>query len=516
LRGGDHRAPQVVEADDDPNRLARVYLAGQETPGGFALVYHREEFHRWHGRAYRAVPDKEMRADVWEKVKAELNRCNLRDVALWEAAGRVNERGEPTPQPQVIKVTNRLVSDTLGALASCVTVKGKVNPPAWLQVEGAFPAEEMLACANTLVHLPSWVDERPCTHPLTPRFFSPNAIDYDLIPKDWKPPETWISFLAELWAEDGEAIQALQEWFGYCLLPDTSHQKILLIVGPPRSGKGTIARILRALIGADNAAAPTLASLGTNFGLWPLLGKSLAIISDARLSGRTDIAVVLERLLSISGEDAQTVDRKNMAPVTAKLLVRFMILTNELPKVPDPSGALVDRFILLRLTRSWLGKENTKLTAKLLADLPSILVWAMHVWKRLRDRGHFVQPPASARMVCSLRDLASPVGAFVRECCVVQEGAEVPIRDAFAQWKTWCECKGRKEPGTEASFGRDLRAAVPGLDDAQRRRKDTGERIRVYLGIRLKTDKDKKLEQEEEVPDYDPQRETEGETDVPF
>ena len=78
-------------------------------------------------------------------------------------------------------------------------------------------------------------------------------------------------------------------------------------------------------------AAPTLSGLGTNFGLWPLLGKTVAMVQDARLSGRTDSAAVAERLLSISGEDALTVDRKNLSPVTTRLTARFMLLTNELP-----------------------------------------------------------------------------------------------------------------------------------------------------------------------------------------
>ena len=55
--------------------------------------------------------------------------------------------------------------------------------------------------------------------------------------------------------------------------------------------------------------------------------------------------VVVERLLSISGEDAQTVDRKNLSQVTCKLPVRFAILTNELPRLNDASGALVGRIL---------------------------------------------------------------------------------------------------------------------------------------------------------------------------
>jgi putative DNA primase/helicase len=95
----------------------------------------------------------------------------------------------------------------------------------------------------------------------------------------------------------------LQEWFGYIISGQTHLHKILLMVGPSRAGKGVVARILRALIGAANTAGPTLNSLGNDFGLAPLLGKSLAIISDARFTGK-NAAVITERLLSISGEDA--------------------------------------------------------------------------------------------------------------------------------------------------------------------------------------------------------------------
>ena len=41
--------------------------------------------------------------------------------------------------------------------------------------------------------------------------------------------------------------------------------------------------------------------------------------------------MIVERLLTISGENAVTVDRKNLQPLTVKLACRFVILTNELP-----------------------------------------------------------------------------------------------------------------------------------------------------------------------------------------
>lgn len=65
------------------------------------------------------------------------------------------------------------------------------------------------------------------------------------------------------------------------------------MVGPKRGGKGTIGRVLTGLLGAHQVAAPTLASLSTNFGLQPLIGRPLALISDARLSTKADSKIVV-------------------------------------------------------------------------------------------------------------------------------------------------------------------------------------------------------------------------------
>jgi len=61
--------------------------------------------------------------------------------------------------------------------------------------------------------------------------------------------------------------------------------EVPLLVSPSRAGRGVIARILRALIDSANDAGPALNGLGSDLGLAPLLGKSLAVISDARFSG---------------------------------------------------------------------------------------------------------------------------------------------------------------------------------------------------------------------------------------
>jgi putative DNA primase/helicase len=380
-------------------------------------------------------------------------------------------------QPNTARVSN--VVDAIHAVA---IVPAAVRMPAWItETAGAPPAREIVACANGLLHLPTGalLDS-------TPAFFSLNALNFAFNPEAPAPAQ-WLQFLASLWADDSDAIETLQEWFGYCLVSDTRQQKIMLRVGPKRSGKGTIGRVLTALLGQPNVCSPTLASLGQNFGLAPLIGKQLAIIADARLGARADQHAIAERLLSISGEDGITIDRKFRAPWTGTLSARFMIMTNELPRIADASGALASRFIVLTLRRSFLGTEDHGLTDRLLAELPAILNWAIEGWRRLQQRGHFRQPTSSAEAIQELEDLGSPVGAFLRERCAVGQGLTVGCALLFAHWRVWCEDQGRDHPGTAQSFGRDLRAVLPAITTVHPRILGA-ERERHYEGIGLQRD----------------------------
>ena len=281
-------ARKSLELDPaEPLPAARIFIERHYTTDKIRTLHHHAgSFYEWDGSSYRLADTQSLRGKIY---------------VFLETASRRTSRGNLIPfGPNMARVSN--VVDAIQAVAN---VPSSIRPPAWLaDAAERPPAGEMIACANGLLHLPS----RDLS-PTTPAFLSLNALDF---PSDLKAPvpEAWLAFLASLWDSDHEAIQTLQEWFGYCLVADTRQQKILLIVGPKRSGKGTIARVLTGLLGQTNVCAPTLASLGQNFGLAPLIGKQLAIVADARLSSRADQQAIAERLLTISGEDGITADRK--------------------------------------------------------------------------------------------------------------------------------------------------------------------------------------------------------------
>jgi putative DNA primase/helicase len=447
----------------DPAETGHDFLESGKVDGVPRLRFHRGGFVIWTKGRYAELATSEVRGHVIEYVNQSYSHLSA-------------------------NVTNN-VMDQVKAKS---LLSGMILPPAFLgepPVDGngePWLTNEIVVTRNSMIYLPALVaNATDYARPATPRFFTTAALECDFR-LDAPPPTLWLESLCEWFDGDAGSIDALQEAFGYTLVVDTRQQKIFMLIGPPRSGKGTVARVWRAVVGKQNVAGPTLASLATNFGLWPLVAATLAIISDARLSGRADQALIVERLLSISGEDALTIDIKHREPLTTTLATRIVILSNELPRLVDSSGALAKRMILWKFARSFYGRENQALTDKLLAELPGILLWAIEGWRRLRERGYFVQPAAGAELIGELTDLTSPVGMFVRERCHVGEERKVERAVLYDEYKSWCEAKGRKKYEDEQGFGRALRAAVPAVFDTQPR--VGGQRVRFYGGIDIRLD----------------------------
>jgi putative DNA primase/helicase len=443
-----------------PYDTARAFIWRRFTEDGITKIHFEgADCFTWDGTCYLRADDGLIRKTIYEFL-AEA-KCRDGNGALKD-----------------FKPDRESVSKVVDALKAAAHLHLASPAPAWLDDDDHLPAREILACQNGLLHLPT---RALVAH--SPAFYNHNALDFSFNALA-QAPRGWLEFLHQLWPDDPASIETMQEIFGYLLTPDTSQQKAFLVIGPKRSGKGTIARVLARLIGAGNVCAPTLASLAENFGLEPLIDKRVAIVSDARLGGRADQAAIAERLLSVSGEDHQTIGRKFRQAWNGQLAVRFLVLSNEIPRLADTSGALAGRFIVLVLRESFYGREDSGLTARLTGDLPGILNWAIAGWARLAARGFFLAPASSAQAVQQLEDLGSPIGAFLRDRCFVEPGRQVECNDLFEAWVHWCKSQGRDRPGIKQTFGRDLSAAEPGLKITQPRTAKGRERCYDGIGLR--------------------------------
>lgn len=459
---------EVLPAPSDPLAVARVLLDELTEDGQILIRRWRGEWWRYQGPHWAESETEAVRKWLYLRLERAVYRVRNRD-GEWEQRPWAPDKGK--------------VDKLIDAMAAPTLIPKAIDAPSWLDT--GTSAAGLVPCTNGLVDVTT-KEIRPCT----PNYFGTVGVPFAYDP-DAPPPVEWAKFLRTLWPDvDGQLapeIHTLQEWFGYVLSGRLDLQKMLLLVGPPRSGKGTIARILTELIGRANTAAPTLAGMASNFGMAPLIGKSLGIVGDARLQSQGQEAVV-ERLLSISGQDSITVDRKNREAWTGTIGARLMILSNELPRFGDASGAVASRFVILTLEKSFLGTEDIELGDRLHAELPAILAWALDGLRRLDTQRRLTEPPRSAEAVQELADLVSPISTFIREACDLDPDSVVPFADVYREYGEWCRENGRGV-ASSAKFSADLRTRIPGLQTDYRPRDDAGRRLpRHVRGLGISSD----------------------------
>ena len=447
----------IALPDQNPLTLANAFLAEKED---LHLACWRGEFHTYAQGTYRPWDDANISAALWNF----LNTCAVVD-------------GDGGRKPVVPR--RAMVSEVKEALGACgILLPTAKDAPMWRDGRSNMDPREIVALQNGLHHLPTNM-----FLPHDPNLFTQGAAGFDYI-ADAPIPEEWFKFVFQIFAHDPACIILLQEWFGYCLGYSAQFQKMLLVIGPKRSGKGTLAAVVEALVGHQSIAGPTIGSLGQNFGLASLIGKRVAIIGDARFGGRPDQGLVCERLLTISAGDIMDVDRKNRDMWTGRLFCRMMIMSNELPRITDAAGALASRFLVLTLAKSFYDKEDTKLAKRIVQnEMPGVYLWALEGWRRLQQNGKFTESASCQSAKLEMEDLGSPVAEFIREKCKLAADTWVTTDALFNAWKAWCEEEGRTFVGTKGGFGKDLHA-VTGIKKTEKM--TDGARFKIYPGIRLR------------------------------
>ena len=465
-------AAGTIVLDAGPLNHARTFLENFFTAEeGYKLVHYSDEFFVYVGTNYEVIEEQTIRS----KLYTFLDKC--------KKSGKQGSLAPFNPTPAS-------VSAALDAVKSIVHLPNHPNtkPPIWLDGYAASkPASfKLVSMLNGIFHL-----EDGILLPHSLGFFTPNSLPFAYDSNAECP--TWIKFLKSVWPDDQQSIDCLQEMMGYILSGDTRQQKMFNMIGPRRSGKGTINKVLVSLLGQHNTVAPELGELCDTFGLQPWINKLLASFTDARAPERNRGAVV-SQLLRIVGGDTVTVNRKNKDAWNGYLPTRIVIYSNEALQLTENSNALTGRMIVFKMTHSFWKIEDTDLSIKLDKELSGIFNWAMEGLKRRIARGgYFIQPETGKEYLDLMAELGNPIGSFVEDTLIFDKESSVEKDDVFACYKHWAQRKGM-HPGAEQAFKRRfLSATQEHFVRADQMQKD-GERSHVYLGVRFNDKAEKYLQ----------------------
>jgi P4 family phage/plasmid primase-like protien len=451
--------PRIVSVINHMKR-ARKFRA-ERRPN---LRYWRGEFYDWVATSYYAALGKDtITSEIWKY----LDQALIRD-----------EKG--VLQPFYPK--RHTVEETLAALKAIAQLEDKDETPFW--IAGGI-AGELIAFPNGLLELSS--DK---LHPPNPDFFTLGALSFNYEPKRGDP-KAWLEFLDQVYdkagneAEARDQIEALQEVFGYLLTPDISQEKCFMLLGPPRSGKGTMAQMMQALLASTTVAGPALSDFGTEFGLSALIGKQLAIIDDLRVA-RKDQNLMIENVLKISGRGRFTINRKYLSHWNGVLPVKLVFISNEMPQLGDDSPALSGRFIILTTRQSFFGREDPDLfKTRLHPELVDVFHWALDGLRRLRKNRRFKEPQASEDARTQMANLGSLVISFIAERCELDPNAYVNKNALYKAYKEFA-ASNEMPADMKEKFFTALYAATGGKVKSTKPRDGAGKQVQSVRGIALR------------------------------
>ena len=440
-------------SDKVPLGVAHQFMLANEREDTPIKLW-RDDWYQYTGQRWKRKDTDGFRKLIYDRLETATYLTKNGDVLPWNPA-------------------QRKVSTVEHALRAAALMDNEdIEAPCWL--DGT--TDRVIAFQNTLLRIE---DRKQIDH--TPKYFNLNVLPFDYDPLAPEPVR-WKQFLTELWPDDPDSIAALQEWFGYVISGRTNLHKMLTLIGPKRSGKTTIAHVLRSLVGKDNQTGCRSSDFANQFGMGNLIGCTLATFDDDRVTGNGKKFV--DVLKDIIGEGQVTIDRKYKEPWQGKLSARFIYIANELSAIPDASGAIVERMIALETRNSFVDNPDRSLRETLEAELPGIFNWALDGLDRLSKQGHFTEPQSSRQLVADLYSTASPITDFIEDKCVWAEDGFVSRDSLFRYWKVWCEENGLLA-GSMRSFLSKMRAAF-GQQFAEGKRGERGQQQRVLLGLALR------------------------------
>lgn len=242
----------------------------------------------------------------------------------------------------------------------------------------------------------------------THKYFSTTQLPFKYNPEMQCPK--FLKFVNEVSCNDPQIVAMIQELFGYCLTVGNPKHKIFFLYGKTgRNGKSTVAKLLQMLVGDRNTSALSLQQLSSdNSHLTVALANSQVNFSEEVSTKYIETT----HLTNLTAEGIITVNPKNKPPYLMKVLTKFIVTCNDIPRFQSSQG-MFKRQVIIPFNNSFEGRENTNIVLDLLEESSGIFNWALEGYDRIMSQG-FTLSDASAIEMDEAKLDNNPVIEYIR------------------------------------------------------------------------------------------------------
>ncbi|HFK1721104.1 TPA: phage/plasmid primase, P4 family [Bacillus cereus] len=308
---------------------------------------------------------------------------------------------------------------------------------AYLQLKAKhknFASTKYVVVKNGVFNLETWQLED-----FTPEIITRNKIPVAYIPGVYY--EVTDKTFNKIAVNDKKIRAILEEILGYILFRRNEFAATFILTGDGSNGKSSYLKIIRKLIGSDNASSLDLNELDQRFKTAELFGK-LANIGDDIGKGYIKESSIFKKL---STGETLNVERKGKDPFDFTNYAKLIFSANEMPRINDFSDGLGRRLQIVPFKAKFTPNDDDYdpfITDKLLSDesMQYVLNLALKSLKRLLVEKKFTTSKAVEAELIKYQEENNPIISFVNNEDVELERAVVG--DVYLQYKVYCAENG--------------------------------------------------------------------------
>ena len=304
---------------------------------------------------------------------------------------------------------------------------------------------------------------------------------------------------AEAAEERKKRITLLQDFSGTTLIDrlPKALKRALVLQGASDTGKSILLRVLSAML-TDTPISTSLADISGPHGLEEFLRRAPWVLDEA-----FDIGIwhLSSRVKAIISREPLSINPKNLRPLTKPINAPALWGTNHPPAFKENTEAMVNRLLIVLLTRVFDKDNPVGVAAKARSVNPTwepfdlildreragVLNWMLAGLQRVLERGNFINTTEGEAELAEMKLNANPVAGFIADCIEYDVDAMISTADFHAAFTGWRYGSHGDEKAnfSRAFLGRHLAALSDPdiLQDKHTFMKRDGSRF--YIGIRL-------------------------------
>ncbi|MED0968185.1 phage/plasmid primase, P4 family [Bacillus paramycoides] len=277
-------------------------------------------------------------------------------------------------------------------------------------------------------------------------YYSINQLQYKYIPSAKCP--RFEKFLNEVFEDDIERKQLIQEIMGYLWLKEIKMQKAFIFIGKGSNGKSVLSKTIRKLVGEPNVSSVGLKKLQDRFGLQEFPGKLVNISGENEFSGD----FTTENFKLITSGDSLSVEKKNKDSYTTTIYTKLIILLNKMMDCRDTTDAFLRRLTIVPFNKKFVELKQGELAVdgvaymdpnleKILEDeLPGIFNFSMQGLQRLFENDFkMTSSRVGDNALEDYKRNQNHVISYIADRIQFKEGTRVIRSTIYDDYRSWCK-----------------------------------------------------------------------------